>query len=92
MKILLFIQNLGPGGKERRFVELLSYLQSIGKCDVKVVLMYNHIAYPKFFSLGIDYCVLNKSVGKKSIVPFFDFYSIYKEYKPDVLHIWGNMV
>ncbi len=89
MKILFFVQNLSRGGKERRLVELLSYLQYVTKYDMKVVLLYDDIAYSKFFSLGVDYIVLNKQLGKKNLSPFCEFYDICKDYKPDIIHAWG---
>ena len=54
MKILFFIGSLRSGGKERRLVELLSYLKNKGGYEMKLVLNYNDIAYQKFNTLGIE--------------------------------------
>ncbi len=91
MKILFFIDSLGPGGKERRLVELLSYLKSKGGYEMKLVLNYNEIAYQKFNTLGIDVIVLEKEKNNKDFSIFSKFYRVCKEFKPDIIHTWGGM-
>lgn len=89
MKILFVIGTLNTGGKERRLVELLSYLRSNTGYEMKVVLGRDSIQYPKFMSLGVPYAILSH---KKNI---FDIFApvkialICRSYKPDILHSWG---
>ena len=91
MKILFFIGSLRSGGKERRLVELLSYLKDKGGYEMKLVLNYNDIAYQKFNTLGIDVIELAKKKNNKDLSIFAKFYRICKEFKPDIIHTWGGM-
>lgn len=91
MKILFFIGSLGSGGKERRLVELLTYLKQKNKYDILVLLAYNEIAYPQFKTLGIHYVDLQKKPQNKDISVFFKIHKIIKEFKPDIIHTWGGM-
>lgn len=91
MKILFFISSLRAGGKERRLIELLSYLKVQGKYDIKLILASEHIHYQAFFDLGIDYISLNKKPKDKDPKIFFKLYKICKLFKPDIIHTWGEM-
>ena len=91
MKILFFIGSLGSGGKERRLVELLTYLKEKKNYEILLLLAFNHIAYPHFFDLNIDYVDLQKKTNSKDVRLFFKIHHIIKQYKPDIIHTWGNM-
>ena len=91
MKILFFIGSLRSGGKERRLVELLSYLKNKGGYEIKLILAYNEIAYHKINALDIDIIDLQKKQGKKSFGVFYQFYRICKDFRPDIIHTWGSM-
>jgi glycosyltransferase involved in cell wall biosynthesis len=91
IRILSFVGSLRSGGKERRLVELLSYLKSKDNYQLMVVLKHDEIYYPTFFDLGISYQVLKKKWLKKDPTLFYQFYKICKKYKPDIIHVWGRM-
>lgn len=91
MKILFFISSLRAGGKERRLIELLSYLKAREEYDIKLVLAYDYIHYESFFNLGIKYISLNKKPGNKDPMIFFQLYKICNLFKPDIIHTWGGM-
>lgn len=91
MKILFFIGSLQAGGKERRLVELLSYLNNKGIYDILLVLANGTIDYPKFHLLNIKYIDLHKSANSKSLFPFFQLFKICESFRPDVIHTWGCM-
>lgn len=91
MKILFFIGSLNSGGKERRLVELLSYLNNKKEYEILVLLAYNEIAYTQFKRLNINYIDLQKKTNSKNIKLFFKIHRIIKKYKPDIIHTWGNM-
>lgn len=91
MKILYFIGSLRSGGKERRLIELLTYLKQKGGYKLMVVLAYDQIDYPAFYALGIDCIVLNKKPAFKDPKIFFDLNNICKKYRPDIIHTWGSM-
>lgn len=90
MKILFFIGTLGAGGKERRLLELLSYLKS-RKYSLVLVVRKNQIDYPIFYQLEIPYIVITDKYIKKDITLFYKFYNICKKNKPDIIHTWGSM-
>lgn len=91
MKIIFFIEALCSGGKERRLVELLSYLKEKPQYELLVVLTRNEIHYTKFLDLDISYAVIERKGIKKDPRPFYYFYRICKKFKPDIIHVWGNL-
>lgn len=91
MKILFFIGTLSTGGKERRLVELLSYLKKNTNYNLIVVLRRNQIEYPAFHELKIPYRILTTRYKKADKTLHFRFYRICKEFKPDIVHTWGSM-
>jgi glycosyltransferase involved in cell wall biosynthesis len=91
MKILFFIGSLSTGGKERRLIELLSYLKNNTDHSLMLVLRRNQIDYPTFFELNIPHKILTKNYVKGDRTLHFRFYKICKEYHPDIVHTWGSM-
>ncbi len=91
MKILFFIGSLEAGGKERRLIELLSYLKKRTGYNMLVVARRNDIDYPAFNELNIPYRLLTENYKKKDITLHYKFYKICKEFKPDIVHTWGSI-
>lgn len=93
MKILFFIPSLYSGGRERRLVELLkglkAYYPSI-MCEL--VITRKEIHYTEVLNLGIKIHVLERRGTKKDPRLFWKFYKIAKQFKPDIIHVWENMV
>ncbi len=92
MKVLFFIESLNSGGKERRFVELISFLKTKTNIDCLVVLTRKEIHYQKFHTLNVPYIVIERKHLKKDPRLFYQFYKICKSYQPDLIHTWGSMV
>ena len=90
MKILFFIDSLGPGGKERRLLELMKQLKQSTDVQFELVLMGSDVHYKEVFNLGIRIHYLIRK-RKKDISIFKKLYSLCKEYKPDILHCWDSM-
>lgn len=91
-KIIFFIESLRSGGKERRFLELISNLNNNKKYQLLVVLTDSNIEYLKFYELDIKYIIIERNYGKKDLTLFLKFYLICKKYNPDIIHSWGSMV
>lgn len=91
IKILFFIGTLCSGGKERRLIELLSYLRKNTNYNLLVVLRRDQIEYSAFNELLISYKILTKKYNKGDKTLPIKFYKICKEYKPDIVHTWGSM-
>ena len=92
MKILLFIESLRSGGKERRLVELIKGLQKYPDIECELVLTKKEIHYSDIFNTGIKFHYIIRKNLKKDPRLFLLFYKIAKKFKPDIIHVWGNMV
>jgi glycosyltransferase involved in cell wall biosynthesis len=91
MKILFFIENLNSGGKERRLVELLKGLKRHPEIESELVITKKEIHYNEIKKLGIRIHVIERKYLRKDPRLFFLFYRICRKYKPDIIHVWGNM-
>ncbi len=89
IKVLFFIDGFLTGGKERRLLELLRILHDI--IDYKVAVIHSNFEYDIPINIKERIIQLKKS-SKKDIKPFFDFYRICKDFNPDIIHTWANMV
>jgi len=90
-RILFFIGSLKGGGKERRLVELLTYLQGKGKYELMVVVTDPKIHYPSFYNLNVNYQVIPKARQRKDVSIFYKFYKKCKQFKPHIIHTWGRI-
>lgn len=90
MKILFLIDNLGAGGKERRFTELVKGLQKNHTIKFEIVVMNSNIHYKEILNLDTKIHYLIRKT-KKDLRVFSGFYSICKIYKPDLVHCWDDM-
>lgn len=92
MKILFFIESLQSGGKERRAVELITYLKerSTGY-EMELVLTEAEIHFEEIYKTGIPITVLKRRGFKYDPGLFSRFYRICRRFRPDVIHTWGKM-
>lgn len=91
-KIIFFIDSLCSGGKERRLVELIKGLIKTGKYDIELVLTKRDIHYREILETEIRIHIIERKYIKKDPRLFYKFYKIAKEFAPDIIHVWGNMV
>ena len=91
MKVLFFIDSLRSGGKERRLVELIKGLVNDEHIEVAIVLTKKNIHYKEILDLGIKIHFAERK-GMKKDPMFLKFYKIARKFKPDLIHVWGNMV
>ena len=91
IKIIFFIESLRSGGKERRLIELLSYLKDKPEYELMVVLVEKKIYYKKFLDMKIPFVFIERKTIKKDPRPFFSFYGLCRQFKPDMVHVWGRM-
>jgi glycosyltransferase involved in cell wall biosynthesis len=90
-KLMFFIGSLVSGGKERRFVELLSYLKNNTDVEILVVATGNENHFPIFKELKIELELIKKNNLYSGMNIPLRLYQISKKYKPDILHTWGRM-
>lgn len=91
IKILFFIGTLRAGGKERRLIELMTYLVHRGVYDLEIVFTSNEIHFPEFYDLGIPFKIIQKKFKKNDPSVIFQFYRICSKTKPDLIHSWGRV-
>lgn len=90
MRILYFINGIYLGGKERRLIELMKALNLKSDIKFELVVMNNEINYHEIFDLKIQiHYIIRKA--KKDISVFKKFYTICKNFKPDIVHCWDSM-
>lgn len=92
MKILFFINDLRSGGKERRLVELIKGLSNFSEIEMEIVLTKDGIHYSDIYASNIKIHYLLRKKGKKDLTLFYKFFKIAKHFKPDILHVWENLV
>lgn len=90
MKLLLFIDCLSAGGKERRLTEFMKGLKLNSEVDFELVIMKKEVHYEQVFNLNIKIHYLIRKT-KKDFSVFHKFYVICKNYKPDIVHCWNSM-
>ena len=91
MKILYFSESLHAGGKERRLVELLKGLSKFEDISMELALTRRDIHYTDIFNLNVKIHYIERKYLKKDPSLFFKFYRIAREFKPDIIHVWGNL-
>lgn len=90
IKIIFFIDNLLAGGKERRFTELLKGLKEDDQIEFEIVVMSKEIYYKEIFDLKVKIHYLIRN-SKYDLTVFRKFYTICKNYKPDIIHCWASI-
>ena len=90
-RILFFIGSFKGGGKERRLVELLSYLAGTNRYELMVVVTDPIVDYSALYKLNITYQVISKKWKKNDITVFYRFYKICHQFKPHLIHTWGRI-
>jgi Glycosyltransferase len=89
MKVLMIIDSLTLGGRERRLVELVKGLTAQG-LKIEVVVLRDSVYYPEIYQYASKVHVIKRKIKKDPSV-FFKIYKIYKEFSPDVIHSWGSI-
>jgi glycosyltransferase involved in cell wall biosynthesis len=90
MRILLAIDSLVKGGRERRMLGLLKELARQPDVAVELVVFSRKIEYPDVYQIGVPIHLLER-VPRKDPRVFFRFYRICKKFRPDIVHTWGTM-
>lgn len=92
MRILFSIESMGSGGKERRLNELIKHLSKNPDNKLALVVFHEGFHYKESEKVNLKVYQINKDL--KSILtlkPFWQFAHICKEFKPDIIHSWGNL-
>jgi len=90
MKIMMLIDSLVKGGRERRLLELLKSFSKKENLNVSLVVFSKRVEYEEVFDLPVRICYLERNPKKDPRV-FYQFYKICKKEHPDIIHSWGTM-
>ena len=90
MRIIFFIDNLGAGGTQRRFVEHVKGIKASTDIKFEAVVMSTLCDYQDILNLNIKIHYLVRNT-KKDFSVFKKFYLICKNYDPDIVHCWESM-
>ena len=90
MKIMMIIDSLVRGGRERRLLELIRALVEYDNIQVCLVLFSKRVEYTEVFDLPVKIHYLERNPPKDPRV-FLRFFRICKEEAPGIIHSWGWM-
>ena len=91
LRVLHFIDRLGPGGRERQLVEMLKGFEITGGCESLVVSMTAGVFYEELNHVrGVVLKTLIRR-WKKDPLAFLGLYRLVREFRPDLLVAWDHM-
>ncbi|MDP4263350.1 MAG: glycosyltransferase family 4 protein [Bacteroidota bacterium] len=91
MKVLMVINTLYKGGKERRILELIKGLKKHNESfDIYLVSLTNVVHYPYVYDLPITFEIIHKKTGRKDPGLILKLRKIIKNFKPDIIHSWDT--
>jgi glycosyltransferase involved in cell wall biosynthesis len=91
MKILMVIDSLPRGGKERRMLELIKGLKDQSEFfDIYLISLSNIVGYHYVHDLPIKFKVIDRKY-KKDFTVIFKLKKIISTFKPDIIHSWSTM-
>lgn len=91
IRIAFFIGSLVSGGKERRFVELLSYLTRTKRYEILVITTSSEMHFPQFEKLGVGVRQISKNKWVLGTNIPVQLLKAIREFKADIVHTWGRM-
>jgi glycosyltransferase involved in cell wall biosynthesis len=91
MKILMVVDSIVKGGKERRMLELVKALSKQGQdYEIYLVSLTNVVEYDYVYDLPIKLEIIERK-SKKDLSVIFKLRKIIKSFQPDIIHSWGTM-
>ena len=90
MKILFLIECLRAGGKERRLVSLIKYLDKKEDINIEMILFDDEIFYDIPNSSNFNIHIIKRKF-KKDIFSVYEVCKICNKFKPDIVNPWGVM-
>lgn len=90
MKVLLLIDGLRRGGKERQFVELAKGLALQKDILLTLVSMSSENQFGDLFDVGQSFAIIDRKYKYDlSVLP--RLYSLCTSFSPDIIHSWSAM-
>ncbi|MGQ1890975.1 glycosyltransferase family 4 protein [Thermophagus sp. OGC60D27] len=91
MRILMIIESLRDGGKQRRLVELLRVLSKQGEYQVLVLLLKNEVHYEEIYGFPNVELVYLKRQFRADPRVAWSFFRRAGQFNPDLVHSWGGL-
>jgi glycosyltransferase involved in cell wall biosynthesis len=91
MKILMVIDSIPRGGKERRMLELIKGLKiQSDQFDIYLVSLTDTVEYKYVYDLPIKFEIIKRKF-KKDFSVVFKLRRIISSFRPDIIHSWSTM-
>ncbi|MFW5890089.1 MAG: glycosyltransferase family 4 protein [Marinilabiliaceae bacterium] len=91
MKILMIIESLRDGGKQRRMVEMLRVMAERSHHRFLVLFLKNEVHYNEVYQMeGVEFCYLKRGFRADPRI-FWSFIRRAHRFGPDVVHAWGGL-
>ncbi|HEY6503111.1 MAG TPA: glycosyltransferase [Chitinophagaceae bacterium] len=90
MKILMVINCLKKGGRERRVLELVKGLSRQNGYTIYLLSLSDVVEYDYVYDLPISFEVMQKK-SNKDISLIFKLRKIIRNFQPDIIHSWDVM-
>lgn len=90
MRIIMLIDSLRSGGKERRLLQLIKGLISKPFIEVELVIMSSIIHFKEVHDIEVKIHTLERK-SKKDVGLIFKMIKLMRKIKPDLIHTWGSM-
>jgi glycosyltransferase involved in cell wall biosynthesis len=85
MKVLIVIDSLRPGGKERRLVELLKGLVKKSQLQISLIVLSQNVHYKEVFDLDLELHFFERKFKKDPTIPL-KIWKVAKAFNPDLIH------
>ncbi len=90
LRILMITDILGPGGKERRMVQLIKNLSESYNCDCGLVVLSNDIHYREVEEMDVKLVKLPRR-HKRDPSILTKLYHTIRKFKPHIIQSWESM-
>lgn len=90
MRITFVLDTFGGGGKERRCLQLIQGLNKEGYNNIQVIIINNDIAYQEIYDADIELHIIDrKNKGLNTFKTLRILHKLFKDFKPDIVQVWG---
>jgi len=91
MKVLMIIESLRDGGKQRRMVEMLRVMAERSHHQFLVLFLKNEVHYSEIYQMeGVGFSYLKRGFRADPRI-FWSFIRRAHRFDPDVVHAWGGL-
>ncbi len=89
-RVVIVVDTMIAGGKERRLLELLKGLENNETISVCLIILSNLVEYEELQHLSIQTIFLPRR-GKKDFTIFYKLYRTIKKFDPNIIQSWSSV-